>query len=228
MTDPLHEQRRENLSEHLTKSELSRSEFARKTGVSRSYLSQILSDGFRFGEKAARSFEGKLRLPAGALDEEGDSGLKVITVWGELSDLPDDSYAFVPRISVHVDTDAAVEELGDVLPPLAFRTEWLKKKEVTTRDNLRTRDVMDDSMEPYLEVGDSVLIDTGQTEVITNEAYVIRYGDELRIRRLSRRFDGGLFLRADNPRYPEEHIEPEKVERIAIVGRVLWRGGGLL
>ncbi len=229
MNDPLHELRRTNLLKKLESSKLKRSEFARKLDVSRSYLSQVLTEGFRFGEKAARSFEEKLRLKTGALDEKEDSGLGVIEVWENAGDLPDGVYALVPRVAVNFAAGAGSlqTEETDLLPPLAFRTDWLLKKNVTSRNNLRTCEVRGDSMEPYLESGDIVLIDMGQNEVINDEVFAIRYGDELRIKRLSKRFDGGLLIRSDNARYPAESIGPAETNAIQILGRMLWRGGGV-
>ena len=81
-------------------------------------------------------------------------------------------------------------------------------------------------MEPYLEDGDVVLIDTGQKEVVDNAVYAIRYGDELRIKRLAKRFDGGLLIRSDNPRYAEEALNSSEAAMIDIIGKMLWRGGG--
>jgi len=229
MTDPLHELRRVNLLKQLEHSKLKRSEFARRLEVSRSYLSQVLTEGFRFGEKAARSFEEKLRLKSGALDQREDSGISVIETWDKASDLPDGMFALVPRIAVDFAARLVTEEGkgSELLPPLAFRTDWLMKKNVTNRANLRTCDVRGDSMEPYLENGDIVLIDMGQTEIVNDEIFAIRYGEELRVKRLSKRFDGGLFVRSDNKSYPDEVIGAGEIGSIQVLGRMLWRGGGM-
>jgi phage repressor protein C with HTH and peptisase S24 domain len=226
MTKTTHEIRRENLLKQLAKSKLSRAEFSRKAGVSRSYLSQVLSEGFRFGEKAARALEISLRLPKGSLDIEGESSLAPVSVWEKPDDLPEGTFAIVPRISVRLSAGGGAitgEEMD--LPPLAFRDDWIRKKGVTSKGNLRICEVTGDSMEDRLQEGDSVLIDTGQIEVMNNEVYAIRYGDELRIKRLSKRFDGGLLIRSDNPRYPEESLTPEQAQHITVIGRMLWRGG---
>ena len=222
--DPLHELRRKNLLRVLSASNLKRSEFARKLDVSRSYLSQVLGEGFRFGEKAARSFEEKLRLKSGLLDEHENDGINVVEAWDRASDLPDGVYAMIPRIDLR-GSGSQIKEMD--LPPLAFRTDWLLKKGVASRSNLRTFDVLNDRMKPCLEVGDVVLIDMGQTEVINDEVYAIQYANELRIKRLARRFDGGLFIRSDNKAYPEESLSELEAKQIKIVGRMLWRGGGV-
>ena len=226
MNEPTHETRRQNLLKQLAKSKLSRADFARKAGVSRSYLSQVLSEGFRFGEKAARSLEASLRLPKGSLDAEGDADLAPVSVWDRPEDLPEGTFAIVPRISVRLSAgDGAITGEEMDLPPLAFRDDWIRKKGVTSRSNLRICEVVGDSMEDRLQEGDIVMIDMGQVDVSNNEVYAIRYGDELRIKRLSKRFDGGLLIRSDNPRYPEESLTPEQSQHITVIGRMLWRGG---
>ena len=227
MLNPEHEIRRKNLKRMLAAFNGNATEFAKKHGLSRSYLSQMLSDGFRFGEKAARSFEQKFGLQAGSFDIDQDKGLGLIEVWDKPEDLPHNAYALVPRVAVQLSAGAGNGHQGeDELPPLAFRADWLQKKNVTHKANLRTCDVRGDSMEPFLMDEDTILIDTGQIEVEDNAVYAIRYLDDLRIKRLSRRFDGGLLIRSDNSRYPDEALNPQEAEQIHIIGKLIWRGGG--
>ena len=226
MTNPTHDQRRRHLALHLEASGLKRADYCRKYDISPSYLSQILSGGCRFGEKAARSMEEKLHLPVGSLDNEKENDLNLIEVWESANDLPDNSFALVPRLSISLKMGLTSKTTGEeLLPPLAFRTDWLKKKNVTHRDNLRTCDMQGDSMEPYVQDGDSILIDIGQTDIQDNQIYAIRYGDEIRIKRLSKRFDGGLMIRSDNPKHPDETLTATEAQMITILGRMLWRGG---
>lgn len=227
MLNPNHEIRRQNLKRMLDRSGLNATDFARKIGISRSYLSQMLGEGFRFGEKAARSFEEKLRLNPGAFDLAHTNDLTPVAVWDKPSDLPDNAYALVPRVAVTLSAGAGTGVTGDEeeMPPLAFRADWLKKKNVTHKSNLRTCDVRGDSMEPYLFDDDTILIDTGQSDIEDNQIYAIRYADDLRIKRLSRRFDGGLLIRSDNPKYADEPLTAKEAEQIHIIGKLIWRGG---
>lgn len=226
MKQDIYETRRSNLRKTLEKSGLIKSEFARKTGISRAYLSQLLTEGFRFGERSARGIEQALRLQTGALDKSDSETLAPVDVWDRPEDLPEGVYAIVPRIAVSLaaGTGSLVEEEMD-LPPLAFREDWLRRKNVTTRGNLRVAEVKGDSMEGYLFDGDIVLIDTGQTDVIDNDVYAIRYGDDVRIKRLMKRFDGGILIKSDNTDYPLETIAPNDLEHVQVLGRMLWRGG---
>lgn len=227
MLNPEHENRRAHLTEALRKSGLSQVGFARKAGVTPSYLSQILRKSYRFGEKAARALELKLRLPVGSFESRAGDQLVAVEVWDTPNDLPTGVFAIVPRIPVKLVTGGGASHQAEDLnlQPLAFRKEWLHTQNVTHRSNLRVCEVADDSMRPYLQMGDTALIDTGQSKVADNDIYALDYGGELRIRRLVKRFDGGITIRADDPRHPEEIVSQGDVDKLKIVGRMLWRGG---
>lgn len=111
------------------------------------------------------------------------------------------------------------------LPPLAFRQDWLRTKSISARSNLRIMSVSGDSMEDYLQDGDTVMIDMGQKSVTDGQVYAISYGNELRVKRLRKRFDGGLIIQSDNPHYAEETLTAKDASAVKVIGRVLWRAG---
>jgi phage repressor protein C with HTH and peptisase S24 domain len=81
-------------------------------------------------------------------------------------------------------------------------------------------------MEPLLYSGDSILVDTSDRAIQDGRVYAIRYGQEMRVKRLFVRLDGTITLRSDNPAYKDEDV-PEKVaqEHIAVIGRVRDKSG---
>lgn len=223
--------RRERLNAWKEKYKVSQMELAKRMNVGRAYVSLLLkkntieSRGRHFGEKAARAVELSLGLPNGYLDKT-DSGDFEVVEWDDVNKLPEDAYALVPRVSVVASAGGGSVVAEEVdLPPLAFRKGWLARKGVTNRGNLRVLDVKGDSMEPFLMSGDTVLVDTGQTEIRDGEIYCIQYGEELRVKRLSRRFDGGMFIRSDNHKYPEESLNQNDLAMISVKGKVIWRCG---
>lgn len=152
-----------------------------------------------------------------------------IRVWENPEDLIDDRYALVPRRRVQLSCGQGVSIEDDPEePPLAFRTSWLKSKGVR-RSDLVVVDAVGDSMEPYISSGDVVLIDTSKRELSDSEIYAIRYGDEVRIKSLSKRYDGGLVMHSLNERYNDESVPPEALQHahVEIIGLVIWRGGDL-
>jgi len=206
--------------------EMNQTDLATKTGKTRSFVSGLFTGNKPFGETVARSMEQALRLPPGYLDVQDERGLSPILVWETLEDLPRGQYAMIPRVSIKLSAGNGIvaEEEKDV-PPLAFTEEWIRSRNVSARKNLRICKVSGDSMSPFLEEGDSVMIDLGQCDVTEGKVYCIRYGDELRIKRLYKRFDGGLRIVSDNKEYPEESIAPTDMQHITVLGRQIWRAG---
>lgn len=226
--------RSQRFREWLKKKNLTPAEVARRitnkhTGepMSRAYLTGLANGKRQFGENAARMIESELRMPEGYLDQKEDDRLEPIIVWSKPDDLPQGSHVLVPRVTVALSAGSGtLVSREDQLPPLAFTEEWIRSKNVTSRENLRVCKVSGDSMEPYLEDNDSVLIDMGQTTVHENKVYAIEYAGEVRVKRLSRSFNGGLRIKSDNARdYPEESLTPEQAEHLRILGKVIWRAG---
>ena len=56
-------------------------------------------------------------------------------------------------------------------------------------------------------------------QVQSGKVYAIRYGAELKIKRLSKRFDGALIIDSDNPLYDREVVDPSQLEHISIIGK---------
>ena len=81
-------------------------------------------------------------------------------------------------------------------------------------------------MAPGIRDGDLVLINLALTTLSDGEVYALRYFDQLRLKRLFRRFDGSLILRSDNPRYEDEVVPPEYLDgNVGIIGKVVYRSG---
>lgn len=109
--------------------------------------------------------------------------------------------------------------------PATYRLSWLRSEGINPRRSKRFK-VVGHSMEPTLFPGDTVLVDTSQTEIIDGKVYAIRYGEELRIKKVSRRLDGTIVLTSFNPEYGPETIAPEvAAERLQIIGRVCDKSG---
>ena len=74
--------------------------------------------------------------------------------------------------------------------------------------------------------GDTILVNLDETNIVDGKTYAIRYGDELRVKKLYRRIDGTLILRSVNPAFKDEEISPELAdEHITVIGRVRDRSG---
>lgn len=215
--------RRDNLRKWMRERSLSQTELADKIESGRAYVSNLFREDRYFGEKAARRIEHMLRMPPGYLDSTGPASMAVAD-WSHPEELDPETFALVPRVRVDLSAGAGmVVTLEDQMPPLAFRRDWLQKKLVTAKRNLKICNVSGESMHPHLEDGDIVMIDTGQRDVKDGEVYAIRYGDEIRIKRLFKTLEG-IRIHSDNPAFPDEVVDP-KSTGFEIIGRKIWRGG---
>lgn len=111
--------------------------------------------------------------------------------------------------------------------PVPYLRSWMTAEHIPPSKARRFK-VKGDSMKDTLFNGDTVLVNTAETHVIDGKVYAIRYGDELRVKRLFKRLDGGLILHSDNPEHrprDEELSAPQVAEHIHIIGRVRDKSG---
>ncbi|OHV12977.1 S24 family peptidase [Kushneria phosphatilytica] len=146
-----------------------------------------------------------------------------VYVWDAPEDLPDGEYVIVPRVDVKLSAGTGElvfhEELKD--QGNAYRIGWVRQHHLDPK-KLITATVKGASMSPTLPDGASVTIDTRHNEVDDGKVYAIGYGDEVKIKRLYKRFDGSLILRSDNPdktAHPDEIIQGDDLQFIRIIGR---------
>ena len=111
-------------------------------------------------------------------------------------------------------------ELIEDEEPATYRLSWFQKYGINPEHVRRFR-VSGDSMIPMLYPRDTILVNTDETNIVDGKLYAIRYGDELRVKYLSRRLDGTIVLRSVNPSYKDEEVSPELADQhISIIGRV--------
>ena len=114
--------------------------------------------------------------------------------------------------------------LDEEAEPLAFRRSFFQNKGIDPK-YARCFRVDGDSMQPYLEDGNIVLVDCREVSRIKDgKVYAVRYADELRVKRLKRSFEGDYVLLSDNADYEPVTI-PRDAENFAIIGEVRWRAG---
>jgi phage repressor protein C with HTH and peptisase S24 domain len=211
------------------------------------YINQLLTNRRQIGEKSASRFESLLKKPTGWMDvdykEDYIEGQVIqqkleikepitnVTPWHQDDVIPDGFYA-VEKWKVSFSAGNGHNlcyELIEEGQPALYRNEWFQRELINPK-HARRFDVVGDSMEPFLFPGDTILVDTSETDIsriIDGRVYAIRYGNELRVKRLFRKLDGTIVLRSDNPIYQDENVSPELVnEHIALIGRVRDRSGG--
>lgn len=196
-------------------------ELAGKLGVSRSYVSLLFEPSRFFGEKAARKIEKTLLLPDGYLDMP-DGATGGVSEWADVRSMDAGVLALVPRVTLTIKESRPVG-VPQSLPPIALAAGKLAARGVTLREGLRLVSVADRSMEPGLEEGDEMLVDTLQSSIQDGQVYEIRHGDRVIVRRLFPRADGRVRLHPDNPSFMDEDVQLGAA--CAVLGRQVWRGG---
>lgn len=82
-----------------------------------------------------------------------------------------------------------------------------------------------DSMEPWAEDRNLIMVDISKTKIKDGEKYAIHFQDEALVKQIFKEADGGLVLHSYNPRYPDKLVAPDKLEFVRVVGRVIYRSG---
>lgn len=102
---------------------------------------------------------------------------------------------------------------------LCFSRRWIAQRGLSA-SNLRVIDVIGESMQPRLNDGDKVLVDTSDTAPKSGRAYVLLQGDELLVKYCQLIPEGLLRVSSANPDYPTYDIDLSKNDCVSIVGRV--------
>jgi SOS-response transcriptional repressor LexA len=182
-------------------------EIARRMGFkSRSYVTKILKGDLTGKQMNATRMMTALR----GLDLDPSD---YYTIGPSMED-----FGFVRKVKASLGAGSSLETDGDELELYAFRKPFLAN--IGPQARLALHDVVGDSMEPTLRDGDTVLLNTQDTDVRSGEIYAVRIDDELLVKRVTRE-PGRLILASDNPRYPDITVDPAGAN-FGIVGRVRW------
>lgn len=147
-----------------------------------------------------------------------------VVVWESPDDLDPNKYIIIPHVDIKFSAGngcIAEFEPAEGEPGSAQPIDWVHKKKLSPK-NLVTVDIDGDSMEPNIKSGSVVMLDKSINtldQIQSGKVYAIRYGNELKIKRLSRRFDGALIIDSDNTQYQREIVEPSQLEHISIIGK---------
>jgi phage repressor protein C with HTH and peptisase S24 domain len=84
-------------------------------------------------------------------------------------------------------------------------------------------DIFGNSMEPELKEGDVVLIDESKKDILAGSIYAVGIDDTIMVKRLEKR-PKGLALLSENTKNETIHMEGEDLNRVRLIGKVLWVG----
>jgi phage repressor protein C with HTH and peptisase S24 domain len=138
-----------------------------------------------------------------------------------------DDYAIIPQYTTKGCCGSGFHnDHVEVKGGMAFKVNWLERFGLN-ENNSCVITACGESMIPSINDGDILLLDQKQTRVRTGEVYAVLMDDEVIVKRLAKEF-GILLLRSDNPNkasYPDISVPPNI--QLEVIGRVVWRGGGM-
>lgn len=231
----MHDHRRDRLHKLIRDAyEGDRRRFCAASGLSESRLAQLLShsyrDGSGFGERAARTLESALALPAMYFDlgvlssvpqqtsiefERGPTSAADALIAG-MTPIRKVKLRLSPGTSRF--SFARIEEDGS---PIFFGQNWLSSRGFKP-EKLMAIEIHDESMESGLFSGDTVVVNTAENEPRDGSVYAINYEGEALVKRLVRD-SGEWWLLSDNPdqrRFPRKKCDGDNC---IIIGRVVYK-----
>lgn len=198
-------------------------DFAKKIGVSPSYLSEVES----------KKVKASLDLILGVVKFVGDVDvqwlLTGVSVMRETYvDQPESEWARVPYFDIPISAGAGRQALdGAATYDIAYRREYVHRRGLVAA-NLIELPVAGDSMSPELESGDTVLVDRSRINIAGDGIYVIAMDGLLYCKRLQLLPGRLLRVISINPSYApfDVHLSDEdgQGEHIEIIGRVVRQG----
>lgn len=168
--------------------------------------------------------DGTGSMHGGGVREEPAPYLRSLAVWEDPADLPPEVYINLPRLDSRwscgpggPDPEAAeAHSLGQ-----AFRADFVMRVgwKASTHFSFRAEG---NSMEPTIQDGASVVVDTTETVVRSGKIYAIKIDGEPCLKRLFKVPGGLIRISSDNTSDPSYAAIDVPVEKIEIIGRVVW------
>lgn len=138
-----------------------------------------------------------------------------------------EEFALIPGYHIAVSTGhGELSQSEQVKRHLAFRKKWLRYRGFEI-SNLAVVFAHGDSMEPTIHNNNTLLVNTADTKLTDGSIFVLRFGDELYAKRLQKRFDGSIELISDNKEYSSQIVNADEIEKLNIIGKVVWIGKDL-
>ena len=126
----------------------------------------------------------------------------------------------VPKVKARLCAgDGSFEVGAEIEGYYAFQKKWLHGRGAS--DQMVLLDIVGNSMEPELRAGDTVLVDQAQKDVLSGAIYAVGIDDTIMIKRLEKH-PNKLVLFSDNRDYTPIYLEHGDIQKIRIIGKVIW------
>ena len=126
----------------------------------------------------------------------------------------------VPKVKARLCAGSGSFEVGQHVEAFySFQTAWLQNKGV--KERMVLMEVFGNSMSPEIKDGDTVLIDQSQTDIFAGRVYAVGVEDTIMVKRMERH-PRKLVLLSDNPEYGPIFLSAGEMDRVRIIGKVMW------
>jgi phage repressor protein C with HTH and peptisase S24 domain len=195
-----------------------RAKLAEYVGISRDKLSKVLK-----GERQIQPTEAPLFVAY--FENRDDAGGKFVKrVYRDDDHSPGDTLITVYDVAASAGPGMLVENEDLAAYSLAFPPNYLEKLTRSNPNNLAIISIKGESMAPTLHDDDIVLLDTSKRSLDYDGLFVLRFGDTLHVKRVTRSPRRGYIkIISDNSAFYPAEDWPEK--EVWVVGKVIWKGG---
>lgn len=137
--------------------------------------------------------------------------------------LPDEDCLTIDHIGIHPSCGKGTDVFYDPeISPIQIGINLIKNFfKVSHPANLKTFTASGDSMNPIIEHGDLILVDTGDTDFTNGGVFLITIDNSWFIKRLRQKITGELDIISDNDKYPIETLSLDTFKQVSIKGRVI-------
>jgi phage repressor protein C with HTH and peptisase S24 domain len=183
-------------------------------------------------DDSARLIEKALGLPENWMDQDHDALAASVVEPVALTDPNrpiichdeeplDDNEFVVPALNVEVGAGYRIHtEPIKEKRRYRYSKDWARSYGLNPKKLFRFR-VRGTSMEPLIKDGSWILVEMGYTNVCDGNLYLLRYGDQVSVKFLFKRYDHGLIVRSFNPSEPDVVVPATDLEHVEVLGRVV-------
>lgn len=195
-------------------------------GVSKGLVGQWFNGSTGLGAKPLSAFDKKTRFSINWLTKGTGDKYKTHVLPAITESESEDRIRF-PRLNAEATCGAGTinDHYIEVVDYVTVASAWAREKLGGNLNKIQVITARGDSMEPTIEDGDVMFVDTAVEAFEGDGLYLLWYIDGLKAKRLQSTVGGGLMIISDNDSYRTETVSGEDLNAVHIIGRIrgAWR-----
>ena len=195
-------------------------------GVSKGLVGQWFNGSTGLGAKPLSAFDKKTSFSINWLADGTGDKYKTHVLPAITESESEDRIRF-PRLNAEATCGAGTinDHYIEVVDYVTVAAAWAREKLGGNLNKIQVITARGDSMEPTIENGDVMFVDTAVEAFEGDGLYLLWYIDGLKAKRLQSTVGGGLMIISDNSSYRTETVRGEDLNAVRIIGciRGAWR-----